>query len=84
VDKLYYAPLANLNIPQGTELYLGLVHASTGEDAIYRRAGAARRHVKDFGIATECGLGRRDPESIPGLLALMSRCSDTIAETPAE
>ena len=83
MDERYYAPLADLKISQGTELYLGLVHATTGEDAIYRRARAARRYVKSFGISTECGLGRRDPDSIPSLLALMSRCSDIIAEKPA-
>jgi hypothetical protein len=25
---------------------------------------------KDFGIATECGFGRRPPETVPELLAL--------------
>lgn len=80
-DERYYAPLADLKIPEATELYLGLVHVTTGEDAIHGRARAARRYVKAFGIATECGLGRRDPASIPSLLALMRRCSDAIART---
>jgi hypothetical protein len=30
----------------------------------------ASRFLDDFGIATECGFGRRPPECTPGLLAL--------------
>ena len=32
-----------------------------------RRIAAAARVVDDFGIATECGFGRRPPDTIPDL-----------------
>ena len=35
-----------------------------------RRIAAAERVVPAFGIATECGLGRRDPGTIADLLKL--------------
>jgi hypothetical protein len=66
-DDAYFAPLDGLRLHPETELYLGLLH-SDGANA--RRIEAARRHAGRFGIATECGLGRRPPESVPELLAL--------------
>jgi len=37
-----------------------------------RRIAAAVESAPSFGIGTECGLGRRDPATIPALLALHS------------
>jgi hypothetical protein len=34
------------------------------------RLATAERHVERFSIATECGFGRRDPATIPGLLRI--------------
>ena len=34
------------------------------------RVKAAQKAINNFGIATECGFGRRPPESIPVLLQL--------------
>jgi len=39
-------------------------------DGTQRRMEAARKFVKDFFIATECGFGRRNPESLEALLRL--------------
>ncbi len=69
-DDAYFAPLGGLKLKPGTELYLGLVHFTDGIDGARRRLAAARRVVTEFGVATECGLGRRSPGTIPGLLAL--------------
>lgn len=69
-DADYFTPLHGLNRPDGTELYLGLVHRTDGADGAARRMAAARQVVADFGIATECGFGRRPPETVPGLLDL--------------
>lgn len=69
-DAAYFAPLRDLRLPAGTELYLGLVHMTDGVSGAMRRLDAARAVVADFGIATECGFGRRPPETVPGLLAL--------------
>jgi hypothetical protein len=40
------------------------------EDGARRRIAAAKAHRSDFGVACECGLGRRDPDSIAALLDL--------------
>ena len=69
-DVAYFAPLANLNLPANTELYLGLVHMTDGLEGAQRRVAAARQVITDFGVATECGFGRRPPETVPALVAL--------------
>jgi hypothetical protein len=69
-DAAYFAPLAQLEVPAATTLYLGLVHATDGEEGGRRRINAARAVQPVFGIATECGMGRRPPEQIPGLFDL--------------
>ena len=68
-DEAYFSPLADLDIGD-TELVLGLVHNTDGLEGAQRRMEAARKIVPDFGIATECGFGRRPAESIPGLLQI--------------
>ena len=67
-DADYFRPLADLNIDDSTELYLGLVHTTGGIEGTERRITAAQNHVSHFGIATECGLARRDKDTIPELL----------------
>ena len=69
-DDDYFAPLAGLELHPETELYLGLIHFADGLDGARRRLEAARRHVPVFGVATECGFGRRPPETIGPLLEL--------------
>lgn len=69
-DDAYFAPLAGLKRRPETELYLGLIHDKDGIDGTRRRIAAAARYAGDFGIATECGFGRRPPETIPDLLKL--------------
>lgn len=67
-DAPYFEPLRALAIH--ARIYLGLVHARDGTEGALRRALVARRYLPRFGIATECGLGRRPPESVVPLLAL--------------
>ena len=69
-DDAYFRPLADLRLSPATELYLGLVHLGDGADGTQRRIATARRHLSRFGVGTECGLGRRPPETISPLLAL--------------
>ena len=57
-DEAYFAPLKNLKRGPSTELYLGLVHAKDGVEGTVRRMKTASVFVQDFGIATECGIGR--------------------------
>ena len=67
-DDAYFAPLKNLKLQAGTEFYLGMSHDRDGVPGIVRRAAAASKVVKDFGISTECGLAMRTPENIRQIL----------------
>ena len=69
-DDEYFVPLRDLDLASATELYLGLVHLSDGIAGAQRRIETAQCHIPDFGIATECGFGRRPLETIPDLLQL--------------
>ena len=67
VDDAYYAPLAGLQLPAQTELYLGLIHHQD-HNGDKQRIAAAQKVVPSFGIASECGWGRTDPERVPSLI----------------
>jgi hypothetical protein len=58
-DDAYFAPLRALQLHPETRLYLGLVHYTDGVEGARQRLTAAHKVVSDFGIATECGFGRR-------------------------
>jgi hypothetical protein len=76
-DAAYFQPLEGLLLPPATEVYLGLIHATDGTSGAARRIESAQKFLAEFGIATECGLGRRNPDSIPGLLALHADVADS-------
>jgi hypothetical protein len=78
-DDGYFAPLRGLDRERGGELYLGLLHFTDGTAGARGRIAAAKRSVQDFGIATECGLGRRSPATIPDLLRLHAEVADSSA-----
>ena len=78
VDDAYYAPLADLKLDAETQLYLGLVHYTDGVEGARQRIRAAQRAVAAFGVATECGLGRRPPETIHDLLRLHAQIAAPI------
>jgi hypothetical protein len=69
-DDAYFAPLKNLELTPGTELILGLVHYTGGVEGTRARIAVAEKVAPEFGVATECGFGRRDPETIPDLLRI--------------
>jgi hypothetical protein len=66
-DAAYVAPLVGLSGYDDSELYLGLVHHADRAGDLARIA-AARAVVPTFGVASECGWGRTDPQRLPGLL----------------
>ncbi len=72
-DAAYFAPLRNLRLQPGTELYLGLVHLTHGTEGTRRRIAAAATAVSDFGVATECGMGRRPDHHDMGELMKIHR-----------
>jgi ubiquinone/menaquinone biosynthesis C-methylase UbiE len=67
-DEAFYAPLQELRLRPETELYLGVVHHTDGIEGTARRIQVARRFSPGFGIATECGWGRRAPATLDALL----------------
>lgn len=67
-DDAYFAPLGQLKLDPKTRLFLGLVHDTDGAAGTRKRIAVAAKYAADFGIATECGFGRRPPETIPNLL----------------
>jgi hypothetical protein len=69
-DEAYFAPLRGLHLSSETELYLGLIHLTDGIAGASNRLASAKRVLSNFGVATECGLGRRKPETIEALLRL--------------
>ena len=76
-DDAYFAPLSRWKRRPETILYLGLIHH---DDAAGDRAriDAARRHVADFGIASECGWGRTEPGRLDGLLSAHRRAAEAL------
>jgi hypothetical protein len=61
-DDAYFRPLAGLPLDQVEEVHLGLVHFRDGVEGTRARVRTALRHVPAFGVAAECGLGRRPPD----------------------
>lgn len=68
LDDAYFVPLKDLKLQPATRLYIGLIHLTDGVEGTLARLDTARRFASDFGIATECGFGRRDPDTIIDLL----------------
>jgi hypothetical protein len=80
IDDAYFAPLRDLRLRPPTTIYLGLIHFTDGVAGTRVRLATARRFIDRFGVAAECGLGRRPPETIEELLRIHSAISDMAAE----
>ncbi|MBI1847622.1 MAG: hypothetical protein HYR86_11710 [Candidatus Rokubacteria bacterium] len=76
-DADYYKPLTELRGYEDTALYLGLIHHAD-PDGDLARIRAARAFVPAFGVASECGWGRTDPQRVPGLLDSHRRAADLL------
>jgi SAM-dependent methyltransferase len=68
-DPAFVAPLADLRLHAGTELYLGLLHPGEDDAETERRIAVAQEAVSDFGVATVCGWGRMPARTLPALVA---------------
>lgn len=79
-DSAYIEPLRDLRLSAGTRLYLGLIHYTDGVDGTRERIRVASSMYPDFGIATECGMGRRVGQDIPTLLRIHAEAARS---TPA-
>jgi methionine synthase II (cobalamin-independent) len=58
-DVAYFNPLRDLKLATESSLYLGLVHYTDGLEGARARIASAEESLSAFGIATECGFGRR-------------------------
>lgn len=77
-DAAFFAPLRDWRAPKQTRLYVGLLQE--GDDAgNLTRIAAARTAVSDFGVAAECGFGRRDPSHVPAILATHRAAAESLA-----
>ncbi len=75
-DDAYFEPLEKLRRHRETRLALGLVHHTGGLEGTRRRLAAANKFARNFAIGTECGFGRRDPETIPELLRIHAAAAE--------
>jgi hypothetical protein len=75
IDHAYYEPLSDVELSPTTELYLGLVHSKDGIAGTRRRIDSASRFVREFGVSTECGLGRKPPDTLPELMNIHTATS---------
>ena len=79
-DDAYFAPLKDLQSGD-TRIFLGLIHLHDGIEGSLARAKTARRYLPRFGVATECGLGRRPPETLTELLTMHREVAQRLAMT---
>jgi hypothetical protein len=69
-DDAYFAPLRGLRKAPSTEISIGLVHYTDGVEGARRRLEVAKRFLPTFGVAAECGFGRRSPAVVRDLLVI--------------
>jgi methionine synthase II (cobalamin-independent) len=74
-DEGYFAALTRLELPGTTELFLGVLHPDGLENNVRRIELARNASAKQFGVATECGLGRTKGKEGDNLLDLAVRVS---------
>jgi hypothetical protein len=77
-DDDYFAPLRDLNSAD-TNVFLGFIHLHDGTQGSLARAQVARRYLSRFGVATECGLGRRQPETLADVLRIHREVAENLA-----
>lgn len=77
-DEKYYEALGGLELHPETELFLGLVHMTDGVEGTQKRITAALKYAPRFGVATECGCGRRKPDTLVELMRIHRSVSDAI------
>ena len=76
-DEAYFEPLKDLALGPETTLFLGLVHDTDGIDGTRRRMATADKFAAGYGIATECGFGRRPAATVGPLLDIHAALAST-------
>lgn len=75
-DDVYFRPLRDLKIGR-TRVYLGVINTD-GVEGARERIAVAKKYLKNFGIAAECGFGREPPAKVPGILKLHRQIADEL------
>jgi hypothetical protein len=73
-----YAPLAQLRVPDGARIYLGIVDLDGGMDDTRRHIEAAATALDRFGISSECGLGRVSEEEFNLSIDILRQAAEEI------
>jgi hypothetical protein len=76
-DDAYFEPLQNLQ-PGTAKLYLGLIHTTGGAETSLALLATAKKHATNFGVATECGFGRRPRETMAELFHIHRLIADAM------
>jgi hypothetical protein len=76
-DDAYFAPLRDLRVGDA-RVFVGLIHYDDGVAGTRARIVTAKKYLAEFGIATECGFGRRRPETLPELLRIHREVADQL------
>ncbi|MCJ1449378.1 MAG: hypothetical protein MMC23_009898 [Stictis urceolatum] len=69
IDTAYYRPFIDLDIKR-TQLYLGLVHPHDEHGTETRIALAQKALKANFGVSTECGMGRMSVEELKSVFSI--------------
>ena len=77
-DAAYFEPMKKLDVGDA-KLFLGLVHAHD-ESGTRQRIKTAKTVCPEFGIATECGLGRTASEDLDSILEISKNLSSPLHE----
>jgi hypothetical protein len=66
-DEAYFAPLKDLKLGEGTELYVGCIHAGQA-DGNANKLALAQKFTTVHGVGAECGLGRGNADLFDDVL----------------
>ena len=75
-EASFFEPLRDLEIGT-TKLFAGLAHPGDLEGTKKRIEAVQTAYKGDFGITTECGLGRTPPEEVEGILDIVRAVTGT-------
>jgi hypothetical protein len=76
-DEPYYAPLQELKLRKETKIYLGLAHP-WDFDGTWKRIEMASKILNNFGIASECGMGRTPKDEFEAVMDVLAKVSEAL------
>jgi methionine synthase II (cobalamin-independent) len=81
-DEAFFEPLKELRPDSLGRSYFGIVPYYPDrqpEGAVARMASYIDQYIDDWGVCTECGMGRHEAETVPALLDLHRSIVETVA-----